>query len=260
MAEKSSITKVGTYEPFNLQVSRGQISYHRAVTVFGVNPDVDSAEETVWPNNGLIAHPASATTMLVSSTSAADIAATGTGARSILLEGLDTDYREISEVVALNGQTAVSTVKQYRRINRMAVASAGSGEANAGHIYIGSGVVTAGVPAVVYNLIDVGYNTSTTAHYTVPANHTAYLSEGVITVGQPGGSNEVIGRLLSAGTDGIRYTAAIVALNNGSVNYNFQYPIRIPEKTDIEATAVGKSNNNVVTTMFNMVLIQNADN
>lgn len=259
MAEKSSITRVGTYEPFELQVSRGQIAYHRAVTVFGVNPDLDQTEETVWPHDGIIAHPSSAMVMTISSSSLLDVNTTGTGAWSVLVEGLDADFREISEVVLLNGQTAVSTTKQYIRINRMAVASAGSGNANAGHVYIGSGIVTAGVPAVVYNLIDVGYNASTTAHYTIPAGYTGYLSEGVFTVGQPGGSAEVVGKLITMPPNNIRYTAAVVAINNGSVTYDFVYPVPIPEKVDVSAAAVGKSNNNMVSTMFNLVLIQNAD-
>jgi hypothetical protein len=50
-----------------------------------------------------------------------------------------------------------------------------------------------------------------------------------------------------------------VALNNGAAPYPFPYPIPIPEKTDVEAAAIGKSNNNAVSAMFNMVLIQNAD-
>jgi hypothetical protein len=259
MAEKSSITRVGTYEPFELQVSRGQIAYHRAVTVFGVNPDLDQTEETVWPDGGIVPHPASATVMTVSSGSTDDVNSTGTGAQSLLVEGLDADFREISEVVLLNGQTGVSTTKQYLRINRLSVASAGTGKSNAGRIYIGAGAITAGVPAVIYNLIELGYNASTTAHYTVPAGHTAYFSEGVFTAGQPGGSSEIVGRLVTTPPNGIRYTAAVVAINNGSVNYGFKYPIVIAEKVDISAEAIGVSNNNVVSTMFNMVLIQNAD-
>ncbi len=48
MAEKSSISRVGTSEPFDLQVARGQISFHKDIFKFGFNPDVDDALETVW--------------------------------------------------------------------------------------------------------------------------------------------------------------------------------------------------------------------
>lgn len=259
MAEKSSITRLGTFEPFELQVARGQIAYHRAVTVFGYNPDVDQAEESVWPDGGVIPFLGSATVMKVSSTSANDAAA-GTGARTVLVEGLDGAYREITEIVTLNGQTEVLTTKSFLRIQRMTVLTAGNGLANAGIINIGTGVVTAGTPAVLYDLIETGFNATTTARFTVPAGFTAYLSEGIFTAGQKGtGQSQVRGKLIVTSPDGIRRVAAVTAINNGSVVYPFQYPVAIPEKTDIDALAIGTSDNNVVSTMFNMVLVQNAD-
>lgn len=60
MAVAYSITASGRYEPFGLQVSRGQIMGHRAVTVFGYNADVDTSEETIWTGGGILAHPAAA--------------------------------------------------------------------------------------------------------------------------------------------------------------------------------------------------------
>lgn len=259
MAEKSSITRLGTFEPFELQVARGQIAYHRAVTVFGYNPDVDQTEESVWPDGGIIPFLSAATVMKVSSTSANDAAA-GTGARTVLIEGLDGSYREITEVVALNGLTEVLTVQAFLRIQRMTVLTAGSGLANAGIINIGTGTVTTGTPAVLYNLIAAGFNQTTTAHYTIPAGFTAYLAEGIFTAGQKGtGQSQVRGRLTTTAPDGIRRTAAVTAINNGSVVYPFQYPVAIPEKTDLDATAIGTADDNVVSSMFNLVLVQNAD-
>ena len=260
MAEKSSITRVGTFEPFELQVSRGQIAYHKALTVFGYNPDIDQAEETIWPNGGLTPHPATAISMEVSSTSALDDATPlGTGAHTLLINGLDNDFNEISETVTLNGQTPVQTVLLFRRINYLRIQSAGTGLANAGTIYVGTGTVTAGVPAIGYGVVAPGFNNSTTAHYTVPAGYTAYLTAGLLSCGQAGGSNAITGRLLTTGAEGIRHTVAVTTLNNGASPYPFPYPVPILEKTDIEATAVGASNNNAVSAMFNMVLIQNAD-
>ena len=84
----SSITRQGTFEPFGLQVSRGQIQGHSTVIVFGYNPDVDTTEESVWPDGGTIPHPTSASVLKISSSSANDTAA-GTGARTVYIEGLD---------------------------------------------------------------------------------------------------------------------------------------------------------------------------
>ncbi len=50
--EIRSITQVGTSEPFELQVARGQIPGHKHVFKFGVNPTVQNVEETVWEGGG----------------------------------------------------------------------------------------------------------------------------------------------------------------------------------------------------------------
>jgi hypothetical protein len=193
--------------------------------------------------------------MTVSSSSANDTSA-GTGARTIVVQGLDANYNEVSETVTMNGQTAVTMTNALLRVNYVYVATAGSGNSAAGDIYVGTGTVTAGVPATVYDVIKFDYNNTTTGSYTVPAGYTAYLSQGLFSAGQAGGSNSVQGRLLSRGTDNIRRTAAITTINNGVANYVFEYPLAVPEKTTLEATAVGSSNNNAVSSMFILVLIK----
>lgn len=42
MAAPSSTTRVGKNEPFELQVARGQISWHTPVNIFGYQPAVGS--------------------------------------------------------------------------------------------------------------------------------------------------------------------------------------------------------------------------
>ena len=251
-----SISQVGTYEPFELQVSRGQIPGHRSVVVFGYNPDVDTARVTVWPYTGVIPLPPTALQMKVSSSSANDTA-NGTGARTVFVAGLDANHNEISEIVTLSGQTAVLTAQSFLHINNAYVATAGTGLSAAGDIYFGDGVVTAGVPATVYDLIKFDYNQRITGSYTVPAGFTGYVSQGLFSAGQPGGSAQVAGRLLTIGTDGIRRTAAITTVNNGAADYTFEYPLAVPEKTTLEATAQGSSNNNEASALFILVLVQN---
>lgn len=257
MGAPASVTQFGEYGPFELQVARGQIVGHRSVTIFGFNPDVDTAEVSVWPLQSLITRPATALQMRVSSTDINDTAA-GTGARTIVIEGLDGDYNEVTETVTLNGQTFVTTTASFLRINYMYVATAGSSLSAAGDIYVGTGTVTAGVPATVYDIIKFNYNDTITGSYTVPAGHTAYLSQGLFSAGQDVGSTQVQGRLLAFGIDGIRRTAAVTTLNNGVADYVFEYPVPFPEKTTLEATAIGSANNNSVSTMFILVLIKNS--
>lgn len=256
MAAPSSTTKCGKNEPFELQVARGQISWHRSVTIFGYNSDVDTSLETVWPYGGLLPYPSNALQLSVSSDNANDTSA-GTGARTVYLEGLDADHNTISEVVTLNGQTAVTTTRSYLHINNCYVLTAGSGNSAAGTIYFGTGVVTAGVPATVYDVIQFDYNARVTGSYTVPSGYTAYVSQGLFSSGQSSGSGPVTGRLMTRGTNNIRLTAAVTTVNNGAADYAFEYPIVIPEKTTIEAQAVGAATNNACTSMFILVLIKN---
>lgn len=250
-----SITLQGLDEPFGLQVSRGQIEGHQTIQVFGYNPDLDQTEESIWPNGGVVPHPVTASVLKVSSSSANDTAE-GTGARTVYIGGVDGDFDEVGEFVTLNGQTAVNTSNSYRYVNQLYVASLGSGTANAGDINVGTGTVTAGVPAVLYDMIAVGYNQRTTAHYCVPAGYTGYLAKGVITAGQVSGSTSVTAFLKQHGPDEILRVGAVTTLNNGSVEYTFTYPYVIPEKNCVGATAIGSANNNSASAFFNIVLVK----
>jgi hypothetical protein len=256
MAAPSSTTKAGKNEPFELQVARGQISWHRSIVVFGYNADVDTSVETVWPHGGILTFPSTAIQLSVSSGNANDTA-NGTGARTVYLEGLDANHNVISETVTLNGQTAVTTTNSYLHINNCYVLTAGSGDSAAGTIYFGTGTVTAGVPATVYDVIQFDYNSRITGSYTVPAGYTAYVSQGLFSSGQVSGSNAVTGRLMTRGVNDIRLTAAIVTVNNGSADYAFEYPLVVPEKITIEAQAVGAAANNACSSMFIILLIKN---
>lgn len=252
-----SQTQYGKNELFELQVARGQIQGHRNVTVFGFNGDVDTTQVTVWPLPSLITFPAAALQMTVSSTNANDTA-DGTGARTVVVQGVDANYNEVTETVTLNGQTAVTMSASLLRVNYAYVATAGSGNSAAGDIYIGTGTVTAGVPATTYDIIKFDYNVTTTGSYTVPAGYTAYVSQGLFSAGQTTGASPVQGRLLTRGVDNIRRTAAVTTVNNGVANYVFEYPLAVPEKTTLEATAVGTANNNSVSSMFIILLVKNS--
>jgi hypothetical protein len=261
MAQISSISRVGTSEPFELQVARGQIAWHYDVHKFGFNPDIDNSLETVWAQGGLYSYLAAATQLSVSSSSTDDTSA-GTGARTVTLSGLDANYSEISETVTLNGQTAVTTTNSYLRIFRMVVNSAGSGGENAGVIYAGTGTVTAGVPANKYATIAIGDNQTLMALWTVPANHTAYLLQTDVTV---------------ATTQNNKYcTASLVARPYGEVfqvkdrfvkaesqtTLTYSLPLEFEEKTDIEYRAIGDSAGAdiAISAAFEIVYIWNGDN
>jgi hypothetical protein len=247
---------MGKFEPFELQVARGQITMHSSIIVFGYNPDVDTSEESVWPDGGTVPHPTTASVLKISSSSASDTAL-GTGARTVTIVGLDGSYNQVSETVILAGQTAVNTTNSYLYVNQFYVATVGSGGANAGDINAGTGVVTAGVPAVLYDMIAVGYNNRTTGHYCVPAGYTGYMTHGSFSSGQASGTTAVTGFLKQHGTDGIVRVGAVTTVNNSTADFSFIYPYVIHEKNCVGATAIGTAANNAVSSYFNIILIKN---
>lgn len=253
----SSITRTGAYEPFELQVSRGQIPWHKLLFKYGSNSDIDGSLETIWSHGGVYAYPSAASVMKVSSSSTNDAAA-GTGARTIVVAGLDANYNEISETVTLNGQTAVETVNSYLRVFRAYVATAGSGATAAGTIYVGTGVVTAGVPATVYAEIPVGANQTLMAVWTVPAGYTAYFTRGTLSASSNNATHTLLGQLCFRPLGGVMRVATEVTINNGFIPFDFEFPLALPEKTDIEARALALSGSNFyATATFEVVYIKN---
>jgi hypothetical protein len=240
MAQVSSISRVGTTEPFYLQVARNQISFHKSNFKFGFNPDIDDALETVWAQGGLYSYLASASVLKVSSSSTADASA-GTGARTVELSGLDTNYDEISETVTLNGQTAVNTTNEFLRINRMVVRSAGSGGQNAGVIYAGTGTVTTGVPANKYATIAIGDNQTVMALWTVPRGYTAYLLQTDITVATTQNNKYCTVHLVSRPNGEVFQIKDKFVKAESSVHQAYTIPLKFEEKTDIEVRAIGDS-------------------
>tara|TARA_R110000787_G_scaffold92338_1_gene194190 strand:- start:178 stop:972 length:795 start_codon:yes stop_codon:yes gene_type:complete len=260
MAKISSITKVGKTEPFELQVARGQISWHYPQFKFGFNPDVDNALETVWAEGGLYGYLSAASVLKVSSSSTDDAAA-GTGARTVQLYGLDADYNEINEIVTLNGQTSVNSVNSFLRINRMVIRSAGSGEINSGVVYAGTGAVTSGVPDNKYATIAVGDGQTLMALWTVPAGYTAYLFQTHVTAACTT-SNKLLTATIVARPFGEVFQVKDkfgIQIDGGDINQIYHFPIKFDEKTDIEVRAISDagSANAEVSAGLDIIYIKN---
>jgi len=250
------------YYPYYLQVSRGLVDGHKNVFKFGNNTTVGNTLETIWAEGGLYSYLTAATVLKVSSSSTDDSSA-GTGARTVELFGLDTDYNEINETVTLNGQTEVNTTQSFLRINRMIVRSAGSGGSNAGVIYAGTGTVTTGVPANVYASVNgvTGANQSLMALWTVPAGYTAYLIQYDVSNGTTSNTPAVCKLVLAVRPYGeVFQSKDVKSLTTGMhVEETFAVPIKIEEKSDIEVRALSSSASVSfdISTAFEIIYIEN---
>src|SRR6056300_1940768 len=228
MAEKSSISRVGTTEPFELQVSRGQISYHAPLFKFGSNSAVSNTEETVWDAGGLYAYPASALAMTVTSAGGAtdeDV--------KVLVSGLDTNYLEVSQEVTLNSSGVATTTLTFRRVFRAYVSG---DQAPTGNIAIANGGTT-------YAQISAGENQTLMAVYTVPAGKSLYVNKGIATHGTAtSGGVFMTVRFLVRNEGEVFRTAVKVDVSESEIIYPFSQPIKIPEKSDIEVRAICNKN------------------
>ena len=245
------------FEHTDLAIARGFTKGHRALYKFGYNPDVNGEEETIWAQGGDFPYPTSAVTMFVSSTSAND-ANGGTGANSILIQGLDENYDEIEETVLLNGQTQVATQLAYLRVYRAFVTLAGTGGTSGGTIYIGSSGATGGVPnTTVYANLSFGNQTQIAA-YTVPAGYTLYVDDINFTAALSQANKTATCSFVSRtfGSNVFR-TRLINVLQSNQLIAKFEYPQPFTEKTDLECRVITNTTNNAIGASFQGVLIKN---
>ena len=253
----SSVTRMGSYEPFDVQVARGQITMHRSFCQFGINTAVGTSNETVWIGSNAYTFPAAASVLKVSSSSASDTAA-GTGARTVLIEGLNAAYEAVSETVSLDGQTQVDTTNSYIRVNKMIVLTAGSGGTSVGNIYAGTGAAVSGVPPTVVNQTGILANETESGFYTVPAGYTAFINMWTMSSGNTTADEWTRFTLRIrpfGGVFGIKAQYHIPG--SGIYECVAAYPLPIPEKSDLEILAATSEGAASVSTQLQILLIKN---
>lgn len=158
----SSISRVGTTEPFDLQVGRGQIALHYSTNVQGYNDAHGTAFRAVWEksHDTDYVYPASSVAMSFVSTLSETL--------TMRVEGLDENYVQKTATVTFSGGTTgvvTSGTSSFFRINAMQVTSGTS-----------VGVITAANSGVTYAQINAGTGRSQASIFTVPAGYTFYLS------------------------------------------------------------------------------------
>lgn len=241
----SSITRVGTYEPWELQVVRNQIAFHKSVFKFGFNPDVNGTEETVWDVGGIYAYPSSAVVMTV--TTDAGTAADDNGVK-VIVEGLDSDCNEVSEEVTLAGAGTATTTQTFFRVFRSYVSGS---QAPTGNLNITNGGTT-------YARITLNENQTLMALWTVPAGYTGFLDHVNIATGTTNANQYITSQIVQRQLDGVFRVMMKQTLGSGGIaDFLLRYPILVPEKTDVEVRALSSGANNLVSANFSMVYIKN---
>ena len=174
------ITHGRAYADFKEQKSLGGLPYTQLFGITGVINDLTLDWKLVTPNSNIETLPHGQLTtpskVKFASTNAGDNI-TGTGARVLVIAGLDEFYNPYEEIGLLNGQTPVETTNKFAKVFDTTIIQFGS-NTNAvtgdseplGDIYVGTGTFTAGVPAnpiIAINQSEEN-NNSREAIFTVP--------------------------------------------------------------------------------------------
>ena len=240
--EIRSISQVGTSEPFELQVARGQIPGHTFVHRQARVPAMSvNTTGTIWDINDTI-YPWSAWdtagTVTVSRANAAD------ANKNVIISGLDADYNPVSTTITLTAASGNTSATVFSRIDLVRM---NGNSANVGQINVLKGATT------VARII-AGVGQSLKGTYTVPAGYTAYLTQGAMTIQNGADATGTFYYRVPGDRFLIGHTFEVAS---SEYSYAFTCPFALPEKTDIDVRASVRSNNALVTAAYDMILIRN---
>ena len=148
---------------YEIDIAKGIVEGRVGVIRHGHNLASAATEETIWTASTLYSYLTSAEILKVSSSVPATDIPASTGAWTVLIEGLNGNYRPISETVTLLNPGPASTIQSFLRVFNVKVMTAGTGAKNAGIISVKDNA-----DAVTLGAIAVGENESHMAIYTVP--------------------------------------------------------------------------------------------
>jgi hypothetical protein len=252
------IRTTGDSISWGIQVSDGSIPGVAYIEKFGMNTDVDANKETIWDGGGIYAYQPTATPISVTSDAPTFDLPGGTGARSVEVQGLDGDYNLVTETIFLG---AVGT-QPFLRIFRVKVALSGSEGINHGNIFIRCQVTN--VVLAQIGLDGIGSNAAGRgqtfmALYTIPAGKTGYLTQW--TVGAGKANTDAIATFMVRNTllvgDGAWNARDIITVSATTYSKDYKIPMQIPEKHDIEVRAYSSINNSLVSSSFNLIIVDN---
>jgi len=223
------------------------------VQKFGENRDVDSStNEDVWSYGGVRPKPGAAELFNIVSTSANDTAA-GTGARLVLVQGLDSEYDFQEEYVVMNGTTPVSTANTFINIHRMLSATVGSTEGNVGVI-----TATGNSSSNVMVEIPATYNITQMSHFMVPRGYTGYILDLTASVYKADGAGTRTGEvsLWIQIPNFAEFRTEVYGVTDGTFTANYEAGIRVREKSLIWLEANAGSNNTSVAGQYQILMIR----
>jgi len=237
-----------------IDIAAGKYEGYSIINVVGRNPDVDAAAD-IWELGGVYSGfpTGSAEKIQIFSSDQLDNA-TGSGARTYKVFGLDSEYDRIEEVLTLNGTIPVTSSQLFTRVYQGQCLTAGSSNTNVGILTVRHNTTTTNV----FSNVIAGTGQDAQLTYTIPAGHTGYLREFHFSMLDNTSNNAVIAlwvREFEMAERLMRYSS----INNASqLKESIYGGIKLPEKTDIKFRCISIVNvNGHITGNFDLLLIEN---
>ena len=256
--DQNALLSYARNDPFGdffLNISRGKIPGFSTEFKFGRSIAVGAIESIIWDGGGNYTFLTVAEKMDIVSDDPLDTAL-GTGARTIVIYGLDANFEEILELVIMDGTNIKTTQQSFIRVFRSLVLTSGSNDpiddANKGNITItghDSSILQA-------KMLDNNGQTLMTV-YTVPAGKTAFVTGASLSCGQ---GKQCLFKAKFRNGPTSEYAFSIkfsLDLYQSSYFGTFATPLRIPEKTDALWTAQTSSGTIEAAASYGMILVDN---
>ena len=250
------VRTTGNSYDWSIDLSAGNIDGVGYIEKFGRNDTMSANIETIWDGGGIYTYLTSASAVYVTS-SDGDDNPTGTGARTVEVQGLDETYALVTEDVNVDDGASTATFIRVFRVRTKTTGSSGQAE---GIISVRSASGGGGTLLAQIQRVGIGGGSSLgqtfMALYTVPAGKTAYLTQWIVGAG---GQNADTTALLVARTfgDGGFNSKDIIISAGQQFAKDYKIPLQFTEKTDIEVRGFTSSAGNDCSSTFNLILIDN---
>ena len=165
---------------FYLEVAKGNVAGHSLVHKFGSNDTIPNGTFEIITSLSAAGYGiflAAASTVRVKSGGNGSDTLAGTGARKIIVSGIDNNLAEVTEEIDLAGTSAsASTTTQFWRVHRAWVSEAGSQAKN-------QAIITVEITAGTQDLIQIDADVGQTLHaaFSTPTGYDVFLLSIVLT-------------------------------------------------------------------------------
>lgn len=231
-------------ENFKLNVSRGKVRGASMVHKFGAVPAMSqSTTGTIWDKNDTV-YPWS--TFDTAGVITAAIANASDAGKVVTVLGLDNDFNEVSDTFTLSSTATVAGTVSFHRVFRAYISTGANNVGNVNFTKGGTDVLR----------ITAGKGQTLMAIYTIPAGKTGYLYKGVATAqASADGTGNMYVRYWGQSAFRIGHSFEVAGVG-GQYGHDFEFPIRIPEKSDIDVRMTTRSNNGRYTAAFDLLLLE----